>query len=313
MPRALWVDVVRDTFGNPIPGATIEVRDPGGGSPTATPLYVSYAGPEQWTQPLVANAQGCVWFYTAAPGTFDLAVAAAGYTPQLVPAVQTRVTAALDPGLVPILAPSGPTHAPGLVPDPGATPGTTRFLREDATWAALLETTAQPANRLLAGPPSGAPALPTFRALDLADLPAYPALPAARVVQTAAQSLAPNAWTTLVWGAAEYGVGLVNLATGRFTALRAGLYSVSGGALVAGMQPGERAVLSVWRGAAEALRLYDGRAGGAGDVGAYGSGDLPVNAGEELTLQVYLQTAAARTTYAGGPYTWWAVTLRWRE
>jgi hypothetical protein len=30
---------------------------------------------------------------------------------------------------------SGPTHARGTVPDPGATPGTSNFLREDATWA----------------------------------------------------------------------------------------------------------------------------------------------------------------------------------
>lgn len=30
---------------------------------------------------------------------------------------------------------SGANHTIGFVPDPGATPGTTRFLREDATWA----------------------------------------------------------------------------------------------------------------------------------------------------------------------------------
>lgn len=30
---------------------------------------------------------------------------------------------------------SGANHAPGVVPDPGATAGTTHFLREDATWA----------------------------------------------------------------------------------------------------------------------------------------------------------------------------------
>jgi hypothetical protein len=30
---------------------------------------------------------------------------------------------------------SGPSHARGTVPDPGASAGTTRFLREDATWA----------------------------------------------------------------------------------------------------------------------------------------------------------------------------------
>ncbi len=32
---------------------------------------------------------------------------------------------------------SGTGHAAGIVPDPGATPGTTHFLREDATWQAI--------------------------------------------------------------------------------------------------------------------------------------------------------------------------------
>lgn len=36
---------------------------------------------------------------------------------------------------VPLLKASGTGHQGGLVPDPGATPGTSRFLREDATWA----------------------------------------------------------------------------------------------------------------------------------------------------------------------------------
>jgi hypothetical protein len=34
---------------------------------------------------------------------------------------------------------SGAAHALGLVPDPGATAGTSRFLREDATWVAALD------------------------------------------------------------------------------------------------------------------------------------------------------------------------------
>lgn len=33
-------------------------------------------------------------------------------------------------------SPSGTNHSPGLVPDPGATQGTTKYLREDGTWAA---------------------------------------------------------------------------------------------------------------------------------------------------------------------------------
>ena len=35
---------------------------------------------------------------------------------------------------MPVFLPSGATHAQGIVPDPGASAGTTRFLREDATW-----------------------------------------------------------------------------------------------------------------------------------------------------------------------------------
>ncbi len=46
---------------------------------------------------------------------------------------------------LPLFGPSGSVHAPGVVPDPGVTAGSTRFLREDGTWIA---------------PPSGGPALP---------------------------------------------------------------------------------------------------------------------------------------------------------
>ncbi len=35
---------------------------------------------------------------------------------------------------MPVFVASGASHAPGAVPDPGSTAGTTRFLREDATW-----------------------------------------------------------------------------------------------------------------------------------------------------------------------------------
>lgn len=38
---------------------------------------------------------------------------------------------------VPVFIASGASHAPGAVPDPGASAGTTHFLREDATWATL--------------------------------------------------------------------------------------------------------------------------------------------------------------------------------
>jgi hypothetical protein len=43
-----------------------------------------------------------------------------------------RAVAATD---LPVMVASGSSHAVGAVPDPGATAGTTKFLREDATWA----------------------------------------------------------------------------------------------------------------------------------------------------------------------------------
>ena len=45
-------------------------------------------------------------------------------------------TGTVQASSLPVFAGSGASHAVGAVPDPGATAGTTRFLREDGTWAA---------------------------------------------------------------------------------------------------------------------------------------------------------------------------------
>lgn len=52
------------------------------------------------------------------------------------------VNAAIAAGDLPIFGASGASHAPGAVPDPGATAGTTRYLREDGTWAVPAESSA---------------------------------------------------------------------------------------------------------------------------------------------------------------------------
>lgn len=53
-------------------------------------------------------------------------------------AMQTVSKAYVDTAIaaarLPVFGPSGSTHAPGIVPDPGATAGTTHYLREDGTW-----------------------------------------------------------------------------------------------------------------------------------------------------------------------------------
>jgi hypothetical protein len=48
----------------------------------------------------------------------------------------TAASAAAQTALLSVFSPSGPGSAKGLVPDPGTTAGTTRYLREDGTWAA---------------------------------------------------------------------------------------------------------------------------------------------------------------------------------
>lgn len=105
---------------------------------------------------------------------------------------------------LPVFGASGLSHAPGGVPDPGSTAGTTRFLREDATWdvppgigtvtsvglsaPSIFTVSGSPvtasgtlalalanenANTVFAGPSSGVAAAPTFRGLVGADLPVF--------------------------------------------------------------------------------------------------------------------------------------------
>ena len=45
-------------------------------------------------------------------------------------------TGTIGAARLPVFGASGGSHGQGAVPDPGATPGTTRFLREDGTWIA---------------------------------------------------------------------------------------------------------------------------------------------------------------------------------
>ncbi len=49
--------------------------------------------------------------------------------------VNGKFIGTVAPSSLPLFGASGTAHAPGAVPDPGTTGGTTRFLREDGTWA----------------------------------------------------------------------------------------------------------------------------------------------------------------------------------
>jgi lysophospholipase L1-like esterase len=50
----------------------------------------------------------------------------------------TTINGAVAAAQLPVFKASGATHAPGAVPDPGATAGATRYLREDGTWSTPL-------------------------------------------------------------------------------------------------------------------------------------------------------------------------------
>ena len=92
-------------------------------------------------------------------------------------------------GSLPLFGPSGTAHQVGAVPDPGASAGVTRFLREDGTWVtpasgSSLPPSAAP-NTVLAGPASGTAGATSFRALTAADIPPLP--------YSAGQPLTPGA------------------------------------------------------------------------------------------------------------------------
>lgn len=76
----------------------------------------------------------------AQPLDSDLTAIAALSTTSYGRALLTLANAAALTAGVSTFVASGASHAAGLVPDPGASAGTAKFLREDATWAVVTST-----------------------------------------------------------------------------------------------------------------------------------------------------------------------------
>lgn len=128
-----------------------------GATSTNTPVASSYgrgvmipAGTGYATQLGIVNDSGAMYVRFNNGGTWSAWVAVGGGSGTLPIAtasvlggvkIGTGVTVAADGtisvtgGGADVMKPSGTGHAAGLAPDPGATAGTTKFLREDATWA----------------------------------------------------------------------------------------------------------------------------------------------------------------------------------
>lgn len=146
---------------------------------------------------------------------------------------------------LPTFVASGSGHAAGAVPDPGSTEGTTRYLREDATWdtpssgsgsvtsvgvstSGVLYTVAdtpvtssgtiqfelitQSANTLLAGPTASPSATPTFRTLVDGDLSTtHAALTDSSNTFVAAQTIEADSGLTIESYTANGGAGQLSL------------------------------------------------------------------------------------------------------
>lgn len=111
---------------------------------TSTGASVTITSPTTTTINLEASGGGTVTSFSATvPSGFSANVTNASTTPAL--AITTTISGILKgtgSGFAvattsdyPVFVASGASHAPGVVPDPGSTAGTTRFLREDATFA----------------------------------------------------------------------------------------------------------------------------------------------------------------------------------
>jgi hypothetical protein len=79
MARAGYANVVADSFGNRLAGASVEVRQPGTAAKVAGALYAGPTGAATLSNPLTASNLGHFAFYRDTPETVDLFVAVPGY------------------------------------------------------------------------------------------------------------------------------------------------------------------------------------------------------------------------------------------
>lgn len=106
----------------------------GGSTPTGTGFVHVTAGVQDGAAALIANAD------VSASAAIALSKLATQATATFVgnntgsTAAPIALTAAQAAAMLPAFVASGAGHAAGLVPDPGVTAGTTKFLREDGTW-----------------------------------------------------------------------------------------------------------------------------------------------------------------------------------
>lgn len=78
LARAFAFDVIMDTVGNVIQGATVTVREPGTTTNISETMFDSVSGVSTLTNPLTTDSQGIIQFWLSAPKTVDLYVTGPG-------------------------------------------------------------------------------------------------------------------------------------------------------------------------------------------------------------------------------------------
>ena len=131
--------VATNSRGTPLATATIRVCQAGASGSPCTPLanvYSDAALTQAIAQPVTPDGLGNYFWY-AAPGTYVEQISGPGIAVSTREAILACPPNSTCPGVSANtdFGPSGAGHAHGLVPDPGATAGNTKMLREDALWA----------------------------------------------------------------------------------------------------------------------------------------------------------------------------------
>jgi hypothetical protein len=145
-----------------------------------------------------ASTLGGIESYVAVSHQWINAISTSGVPSSTQPAF-SDISGSAAVAQLPVMVASGASHAAGIAPDPGASSGATRYLREDATWAAPAGsgtvnagTTGQPAARRR---PCRRPPAPSTRSRSGACRPAP-----TRAIRPRPRSPAPRARSRTITG-----------------------------------------------------------------------------------------------------------------
>jgi hypothetical protein len=299
MARAGYADVVTDSFGNRLAGASVEVRLPGTTTKVAGPLYADPTSAATLTNPFTTNGLGYFALYLASAQTVDLYVTAPGYNALTAAGVAVGLGA-------PVL--DGSQLVDGSVTSAKIADGTiaTADLADGAvTSQKIADGTITDAD-VAAANKDGAATTPSLRTLGAGaqqaaagnhahSLAQHPAVPRCRVYHSAAQSIPNGTVSTLSFDGERYDTDTMHdtaTQNSRLTCRTAGLYVIHAHVEFALNATGERHVILLLNGATQ-LAYHDQPALSTNAVIVSVSTQYPLAVGDYVECQVYQNSGGA--------------------